>query len=686
MGVTAAQGTNPEPANTSPAVNTTANTDGTHTTNQPQHATENTDGPARATAPDSAPSPAPAPAPAPTKAAPTAEDTEKMLVVTELRQLIEIGRSTQYDWAASESTADRDGTFMDGKRYVDTTAVCPRVEMLSATYAQRPWTVELSDGHTTPRKMQALSAVRADISILPPLTSSVAMMKPGTTGIWTLPLWTGKKESAYNYNGQALVWSGNQAETVTSLVKQLDTWHERHSKQHADPIHLWVVIETRQPPVSNDPMVAVQLDGRHIIRLLRQKAAAVIYDKSGQWQQNSMKDEWVHPFPWKSYHLAFLLGSDRRWTPLDSIGKAYVTNDKARRRPDLEVPNVTYRILADAAISTTSLFYRFMNDSPNEVGSTVARGQSVLQWNGARRLPPPDDGSTLWEYTIPITMEDHLRNALDTDPPTQYINISDPASVYIILQAKPSKGPATATTIQGPEDLETEIYGAMGMDPPEERGPVLPDIFPQGVPHMRWQRLTTVKDVSYLPEIARRLWEGGRLVIKRLDTDQRVRFGTWARQENKPARAAPRERLPNEATVAAPYATPEETVRRYMALFGEFESVTCDNARGGMGQKSYTVTYKNPDSATIAHNVTFDTALGEMWVTGDPNPEAAANIKASLSDPDAHPEDVDWWRFEVGKLMGAEQALTTEQNRLTAGNLAQAASMATNPAPTSINQ
>ena len=124
-----------------------------------------------------------------------------------------------------------------------------------------------------------------------------------------------------------------------------------------------------------------------------------------------------------------------------------------------------------------------------------------------------------------------------------------------------------------------------------------------------------------------------------------------------------------------------------MALFGAFESVTCDNARGGMGQKSYTVTYKNPASAAVAHHVTFDTALGEMWVTGDPNPETAANIKASLSDPDAHREDADWWRFEVGKLMGAEQALTAEQNRLNAGNLAQAASMAASPAPTgSIDQ
>ena len=76
-----------------------------------------------------------------------------------------------------------------------------------------------------------------------------------------------------------------------------------------------------------------------------------------------------------------------------------------------------------------------------------------------------------------------------------------------------------------------------------------------------------------------------------------------------------------------------------------------------------------------------------MWVIGDPNPETAANIKASLSDPDAHPEDADWWRFEVGKLMGAEQALTAEQNRLTAGNLAQAASMAAGTAPTaSVNQ
>ena len=52
-------------------------------------------------------------------------------------------------------------------------------------------------------------------------------------------------------------------------------------------------------------------------------------------------------------------------------------------------------------------------------------------------------------------------------------------------------------------------------------------------------------------------------------------------------------------------------MRKYMALFGAFESVTCDTARGGMGQKSYTVTYKNPDSAAVAHHVTLDTALGE---------------------------------------------------------------------------
>ena len=66
--------------------------------------------------------------------------------------------------------------------------------------------------------------------------------------------------------------------------------------------------------------------------------------------------------------------------------------------------------------------------------------------------------------------------------------------LYMILQSKPKKGSSpTSSSIPCAVDPESEIYGSLDVDEPVDHDRTrmfLPHVFPQGVPHMKYQRLT----------------------------------------------------------------------------------------------------------------------------------------------------------------------------------------------------
>ena len=64
----------------------------------------------------------------------------------------------------------------------------------------------------------------------------------------------------------------------------------------------------------------------------------------------------------------------------------------------------TYIILVPADVDTESKFYRWINDSPVETGSTAAKSDSRLPWSGVRQLPRPEEGRRLYKYEIPGRM------------------------------------------------------------------------------------------------------------------------------------------------------------------------------------------------------------------------------------------------------------------------------------------
>ena len=91
----------------------------------------------------------------------------------------------------------------------------------------------------------------------------------------------------------------------------------------------------------------------------------------------------------------------------------------------------------------------------------------------------------------------------------------------------------------------------------------------------------------------------------------------------------------------------------------------------GKERTSYKIQYGNKDSAVVAHGLTLESGLGEIHVTGREQPTELAHMKQSIKLPKGMEDEnnEDWWRFEIGRLMGAEKATEQEDNRLSAANL-----------------
>ena len=121
----------------------------------------------------------------------------------------------------------------------------------------------------------------------------------------------------------------------------------------------------------------------------------------------------------------------------------------------------------------------------------------------------------------------------------------------------------------------------------------------------------------------------------------------------------------------APIGTPESSIRRYAAIFGSFITVDHLPMLGGKQRTGYKIQYGNKDSAVVSHGLTLESGLGEIHVTGREQPIELAHMKQSIKLSEGMEDEHDevWWRFEIGRLMGAEKATKQEDNRLSAANL-----------------
>ena len=81
---------------------------------------------------------------------------------------------------------------------------------------------------------------------------------------------------------------------------------------------------------------------------------------------------------------------------------------------------------------------------------------------------------------------------------------------------------------------------------------------------------------------------------------------------------------------------------------------------------AYRIRDQNASGAVLAHGVVFDLAAGEATVTSRDAPDEAKALFRQL--PEANNTNVDptWWRFEIGRSLGAMEAVWAEDHRLTA--------------------
>ena len=169
--------------------------------------------------------------------------------------------------------------------------------------------------------------------------------------------------------------------------------------------------------------------------------------------------------------------------------------------------------------------------------------------------------------------------------------------------------------------------------------------FPQSVPHMQYQKLVMRATPDGVANIARVLWCRWGLVLKKVSRDKHIRFGL--------------------------HMMPEDTIRKLMTLLGSFQSrVTLRQQQ--CSEQEYIFTYDHRECAIVCHNTVFETSFGDVRVRGQHDPELENIMKQSLYQPDEREEeeDADWWKWEVGKLMGSEEAHAGEETRLTASKLA----------------
>ena len=183
-------------------------------------------------------------------------------------------------------------------------------------------------------------------------------------------------------------------------------------------------------------------------------------------------------------------------------------------------------------------------------------------------------------------------------------------------------------------------------------------------------------------DVATKLWEGARLIIKRLHTDKRVRFGTYSGWQ---ATTVDPELTDHQALVSASVGVSQYSIRKYTAMFGTVNDVGPWAGRPRADQSIYLVQYQHRESAAISAGMVFDTASGQISFTTLPCDFLQEVLRqqtlATVGDEAA--TDDDTWRLHAGLQWGAAAAMQSAAQWLCADLLHQAATTTTPPsAPT----
>ena len=103
-----------------------------------------------------------------------------------------------------------------------------------------------------------------------------------------------------------------------------------------------------------------------------------------------------------------------------------------------------------------------------------------------------------------------------------------------------------------------------------------------------------------------------------------------------------------------------------VAHFGRFTSIIAGRPR----IVAFRTTYRFRESAVLAHEIVFEIATREVWIRGQKDTTLLQRISAHHSAVEEEPKESDLWRFRLGKLYGSQEAIESEQSRLTLGNMA----------------
>ena len=487
----------------------------------------------------------------------------------EAEYYITLGKTTLHDWQPNPHNR---GVLHRGTTYQDMAAAMARKELYHEILATQPWNIDLSDSVTSPVRLFPDHKARPNS----PTLDALSRMNPGDTALWTMPLHTARKMESFTNEGQQIVWTANQTTLVSAIIDAV----ERMPQQESQARYPWVILETQIRPVG-PANVMLQLDGRGIMRKLRRKMVAAILNKSRYFQvarTTSLEQLDVARVSMLDVRMvACLLSNIPQWLPYQDLPIRYLQNPHVFD-PQVEVPPRTYRLLLPKSVEKRTPFYRFVNSSTDDA-SSVARRNSVFRWTGATRIAAPDYTSYLWEYQIPQVLHDRIKAFLERpSAQVQWLDLTDHEKLYIVLQAKPNKGKEGIQDIKSAEDLAVELAASMGKDKEDDvplpRPPFLTEVFPTGMPHMWYQRIVTLANENQVSEVARRLWQNSRLVLKKLTTDCRVRFGVWGAGTEEDRQRAPRELvLDGQALIIVLPGLSEAIVRKYAALFGLHRSV-----------------------------------------------------------------------------------------------------------------
>ena len=130
---------------------------------------------------------------------------------------------------------------------------------------------------------------------------------------------------------------------------------------------------------------------------------------------------------------AFLITETSIWIDLPSIHTHRMTASTIMR-PEHEESTLIIRLVAPPNTVHATSFYRYINDA-DDVASQDARGASKLPWKSARIVSNLNTLGTLWEYRLPPHLTGE-RACIAAKKQPEYITISDPKSIYVLLQAR----------------------------------------------------------------------------------------------------------------------------------------------------------------------------------------------------------------------------------------------------------